>query len=340
MRIILLMDPFIPVPPVHYGGIERVIYDMANEYVAQGHEVTLIAGPGSKSPGRLITYGSNGDGSTKIDYSLLWKLRNILVKEIPHHDVIHNFGRLAFFFPIAWSPIRKIQTYMRYITPGNIRALNRIGVKNIVYTGVSDAIVETGKPGGGTWRTIYNCAPHHQFRFNASVPADAPLVFLGRLERCKGAHSAIAVAKKSGRKLIIAGNISNLPDEKAYFENEILPLVDQDQIRYIGTVDNEQKNDLLSNAAAMLLPIEWFEPFPVVIPESYACGTPVLAFPGGGVAEGIVHGTTGFLSNSVDEMTEQVAMIPSLNRKACREIAELRYSEKAIANEYLNLYKS
>ena len=82
MRIILLMDPFIPVPPVHYGGIERVIYDMANEYVAQGHEVTLIAGPGSKSPGRLITYGSNGDGSTKIDYSLLWKLRNILVKEI------------------------------------------------------------------------------------------------------------------------------------------------------------------------------------------------------------------------------------------------------------------
>jgi len=340
MRILLLMDPFIPVPPIHYGGIERVIYDIACQYVKMGHKVTLIAGPNSKSPGRLITYSVNSDGYTKIKIGVIGELFKILSKEIPNHDVLHNFGRLAFMFPVAWTKIKKIQTYMRYITPGNIRILNRIGVRNMTYTAVSDAIVNTGISGGGKWETVYNCAPIDQFNFVEKVAADVPLVFLGRLERCKGAHTAIKVAKLANRKLIIAGNISNVPKEKEYFYNELQPNFDGELIKYIGTVDNKQKNVLLGNAAAMLLPIEWYEPFPIVLPESFACGTPVLAFPGGGVPEGIQNGLTGFLSNTAEEMAQQVVDIPLLSRKACRIDAELRYSDQAIANKYLNIYQN
>lgn len=340
MRILLLMDPFIPVPPVHYGGIERVIYDIACKYVEMGHEVTLVAGPGSKSPGRLITYGKNGPGSMKIDWSLMRAVRSILLQEIKRHDVVHNFGRLAFLFPIAWSGIRKIQTYMRYITPKNIRMLNLIGVRNTIYTAVSDAIVKTGKPGGGHWETVYNCAPVKQFDFVPEVGKDAPLVFLGRLDRCKGVHNAISVAEKTGKKLIIAGNISHLPHEKAYFYEEVQPRIDGKLVEYIGVVNNEQKNKLLGSAAAMLLPIEWYEPFPVVLPEAFACGTPILAFPGGGVPEGIQQGVTGFLSNTVDEMANDVHRIHKLSRAACLQEALSKYSDTIIAANYLKLYQS
>lgn len=340
MRILLLMDPFIPVPPTHYGGIERVVYDIACKYSELGHEVTIIAGPGSKSPGRLITYGENGDGSMKINYHLLWKLRNILKQEIPRHDVLHNFGRLAFLFPVAWTKIRKVQTYMRYITPGNIKILNRSGVRNMVYTAVSDAIVKTGIAGGGDWRTVYNCAPVRAFTYIPEVPADAPLFFLGRLDRCKGAHSAITVAQLTGRKLIIAGNISTLPHEKEYFYKEIQPRIDGRLVEYIGPVNNEQKNRLLGNAVAMLLPVEWYEPFPVVLPESFACGTPVLAFPGGGVPEGIRVGLTGYLSATAEEMARQVPDIGQLSREACRKEALEKYSDTVIAENYLRIYQS
>jgi glycosyltransferase involved in cell wall biosynthesis len=340
MRIILLMDPFIPVPPLHYGGIERVIYDIACKYVEVGHEVTIIAGPNSKSPGRLITYSENGNGYVKLNFTVLRELYKILKKEIPNHDVIHNFGRLAFLFPVAWTRIRKVQTYMRYITPGNIKWLNRIGCKNITYTAVSDAIVKTGITGGGEWKTVYNCTPIEQFDFVSSVPKDAPLVFLGRLERCKGAHSAIAVAKLTNRKLIIAGNISHLPDEQDYFNNEIMPLVDGELVKYIGVVDNEQKNKLLGGAAAMLLPIEWYEPFPIVLPESFACGTPILAFPNGGVPEGIREGVTGYLCSDVKEMADKVSEIHLLDRRACRNEVEEKYSDIVIAKEYLKIYNS
>lgn len=339
MRILLLMDPWIPVPPTNYGGIERVVYDIACCYKEMGHDVTIIAGPNSKSPGRLITYGKNASTqSIKLDYSLLWKVSSILYREIGKHDVIHNFGRLAYLFPIAWSKIRKVQTYMRYIDQNNIRRLNKLGARNIIYTAVSDAIVNTGAAGGGNWRTVYNCAPVEFFNFSEKVSDEAPLVFLGRLERCKGVHNAIEVAKITGRKLVIAGNISPLPEEKEYFEKELKPHFDNELITYIGVVDNARKNSLLGNAYAMLLPVQWFEPFPIVLPEAYACGTPILAFPGGGVPEGIIEGKTGFISTTAEQMAEQVALIPTISRAYCREIAESKYSDRKIASNYLQIY--
>lgn len=334
------MDPFIPVPPIYYGGIERVMYDIACEYKRMGHSVTIIAGPGSKSPDRLIIYGKNaGKSSSKLNFQLLFSLTTILWKEIGTHDVIHNFGRLAWLFPIAWSSIRKVHTYMRFITPKNVQWLNLIKVRNIVYTGVSQAIVNTGISGGGLWKVVYNCAPIDNFRFQSVSSSDAPLVFLGRLERCKGVHTAIAVALATKQKLIIAGNISDLVEEQEYFKKEIHPKINGTSIVYIGEVDNNKKNDLIGNAKALLLPIEWFEPFPVVLPEAYACGTPVLAFPGGGMEEGVFHEKTGFLCHSIEDMIEKVESITKINRYECRKVAEELYSDKKIANDYLRLYQ-
>lgn len=140
--------------------------------------------------------------------------------------------------------------------------------------------------------------------------------------------------------MIIAGNISPLEEERVYFEKELKPFFDHPLINYIGTVDNTQKNLLLGSALAMLLPVEWFEPFPIVIPESYACGTPILAFPGGGVPEGIEHGLTGFISTSVEEMAAQVELLHQINRSYCRKKAEQQYSRAVIARKYLHTYTS
>ncbi|MGV8879820.1 MAG: glycosyltransferase [Sphingobacteriaceae bacterium] len=338
LKILLLMDPFIPVPPVHYGGIERVIYDIANQYVNLGHQVTLVAGPHSLSPDRLITYGENGSSNPNIHLKTLFEVYRILFKEIKNHDVIHNFGRLAFLIPFLKNSTKKIQTYMRYVDINNIKLIDQINPKNLIYTAVSNIIANTGKTNKSQWRTVYNCAPINQFEFKSDTVSDGYLAFLGRIEKCKGLHNAIKVARQTNRNLIIAGNISDLEHERIYFEREIRPLIDGIQIKYIGPVDNAQKNDLLGNASALLTPVEWLEPFPIIIPEAYACGTPVLGFNNGGIPEGIQHGVTGFISENIGEMSQHVNQISLLSRYECRKNAEKLYSDHKIASDYLNIY--
>jgi glycosyltransferase involved in cell wall biosynthesis len=254
-------------------------------------------------------------------------------------DVIHNFGRLAYLSAaFAWRT-PKVQTYMRTVNPANMRKVQALGGRNVCFTAVSAAIRDTGLPGGGSWRVIYNCASPSTYRFQNHVDPDrAPLVFLGRLERCKGAHTAIEVARRLGRELVVAGNISALPEERAYFERELRPQFDGRLIRYVGVVNDDQKNALLGGAAALLMPIEWEEPFPVVLPEALLCGAPVVAYRRGGVPEGIDHGRTGFLCDSIDEMTAAVRQLSTIDRAHCRAEAEHRFGTDAIVAEYENLY--
>src|SRR5262249_50839731 len=186
---------------------------------------------------------------------------------------------------------------------------------------------------------IYNCAVPNRYPFVADTDAStAPLVFLGRLDRCKGAHHAITVAERLQRRLVIAGNISPLAHEQEYFTHDIEPRIDGRLVSYIGPVNDEQKRHLLGTAAAMLMPIEWEEPFPVVLPEAMLCGTPLIAFRRGGVPEGIDHGRTGFLCDTVDEMTALVGRLGEIDRRAVRGDAERRFSDRAIVSEYERLY--
>ncbi|WP_460694080.1 glycosyltransferase [Mucilaginibacter puniceus] len=339
MRILLLMDPFIPIPPENYGGIERIVYDLANEYVKNGHRVTIVAGPNSKSPDRLITYGKNGPLNPNLNFKNLWLVYNILKTEIPNHDVIHNFGRLAFLVPFFWNKIPKVQSYLREVSRSNIINADLLSPVNLIYTAVSNAIKKTGETAKSRWETVYNCAPIDQFTYKADTPADSYLCFVGRFERVKGLHNAIKVAKLTNKQLIIAGFISHIQHEKRYYEKEIKPYIDGKQIKWIGEVNNAQRNELYRGASALLTPVEWVEPFPVIIPESYACGTPVLGFNLGGIPEGIDHGVTGYISSTVKEMAGQVLKIDKLSRAACRAKAEREYSAEKIANDYFKLYQ-
>lgn len=334
------MDPYIRIPPEHYGGIERVIADLANGLHARGHKVTLWAAPGSKTNADLVPYGQEGEWTQWSNIRNTAVLTARFWKEVRNFDVIHNFGRLAYLTGVLRYNVPKVQTYMRTVNPNNMRKTSMLSAHRMHFTAVSAAIRDTGQVGGGNWSVIYNCAPAHEYRFNPDVDPDmAPLVFLGRLERCKGVHNAIAVARKLNRTLRIAGNISNLSHEKEYFHREIKPHIDDKLITYIGPVNNEEKNELLGTAAAMLMPVEFEEPFPIVLPESLLCGTPVIAFRRGGMPEGIDDGGTGFLSNNVEEMAASVRRLREISRTHCRAEAERRFSSEAIVSEYEQLYR-
>jgi glycosyltransferase involved in cell wall biosynthesis len=170
------------------------------------------------------------------------------------------------------------------------------------------------------------------------VSPDAPLVFLSRLERIKGVHTAIAIAKRAGRPLLIAGNRVDSAGGVAYWESEIQPHLGRDGIEYVGPVNDQEKDALLGTAAAMVVPIEWDEPFGIVFAESLACGTPVISTPRGSVPEIVEHGRHGFVVSSVEEGAAAVARLQEISRRACREHVEAKFAVGVVAQQYLSLY--
>lgn len=340
MKILIVMDPGILVPPKGYGGHERLVYMFAKEYARLGHEVHLLVTSGSVVEGCTVhPFGKEGfppkpwDARKAIPdaWMFLWKHRN-------QFDLIHNFGRLAYLLPVLNHPVKKIMTYGREISSRNINLFNKLPNRNIVYTGCSKNLISR-VTAGGKWEAVYNAIEFEKYNLNAVVSPDAPLMFLGRVERIKGAHTAIKVAKQTGHRLIIAGNISPLPEEQQYFETEIKPHIDNNRIQYVGALNDEQKNYYLGQAKALLFPIEWNEPFGMVMTEAMACGTPVIGFKKGSVPEVVKEGVTGFVVNNKDEMIRVVAKVQEINRSNCRAYSQQQFDVSVIASTYLNLFK-
>jgi glycosyltransferase involved in cell wall biosynthesis len=339
MRILLVMDPYIPVPPRLYGGIERVVADLGNALAERGHSVTLWAAPGSIVRGAVEPFGTEGEWTRWSNVRNTITLAARFATRARQFDVVHNFGRLAYLVPIARRRVAKVQTYMRPVSAGNMQTLAKIGPRSMVYTAVSDAIRRTGAPGGGDWRVVYNCARADKFHLSTDVDGRrAPLLFLARLERCKGAHTAVHVAGAAGRELIVAGNVSTVPHERDYFERELRPLLDAPHVRYVGPVDDTQKIALLRSSAALLTPIEWDEPFPVTLPEAMLCGTPLVTFRRGGTPEGIDDGRTGFVCDTAADMVDAIGRLHTIDRRACRAEAERRFTDGVITSAYESIY--
>jgi glycosyltransferase involved in cell wall biosynthesis len=339
MKILLIMDPGILVPPEGYGGHERLVYMFAQEYLRLGHDVHLLVTTGSKVPGCTVyNFGKQGFPPKKVDalmaiptaWSFLWKHRK-------DFDLVHNFGRLAYLIPILNTSIKKIMTYGREINKKNIKIANRFPTQNLVFTGCSINISSAGQV-AGRWETVYNAIEFDKYFLRPCVPSNAPLIFLGRLEKVKGCHTAIKVAKATNSNLIIAGNISSLSEEKAYFKKEIEPFVDGKQIQYVGQVNDEQKNHYLGQSKALLFPIEWNEPFGMVMVEAMACGTPVVGFRKGAVPEIVNEGMSGYIVSDMQKMIEAINLIPYISRTKCRQIAQSRFDVKVIAREYLGQF--
>jgi glycosyltransferase involved in cell wall biosynthesis len=233
--------------------------------------------------------------------------------------------------------VPKIKSYGRDPMMKNIKkavSLSRRG--SMVFTGCSDYITRQIQTEGEAY-TIYNSVPIERYTPVYSTEEDAPLVFLGRIEDAKGTHIAVEVARKTNRRLVIAGNIS--PGYEGYFERTVKPYVNR-RIQYVGPVNDAQKNELLGKAAAFLMPIQWNEPFGIVMAEAMACGTPVLAFPYGSVPEVIQDGVNGFICMDVEEMERKIADVGSLDRRTVRRIVEERFSNDTIVEEYLRLYEA
>jgi glycosyltransferase involved in cell wall biosynthesis len=334
------MDPGILVPPKGYGGHERLVYMFAKEYASLGHEVHLLVTNGSEVEGCTVHgYGKEGFPPKKFDalmaipkvWWFLWKNRN-------KFDLIHNFGRLAYLLPVLNHSVKKIMTYGREISTSNIININKLINQNIIFTGCSENLVSRGNV-AGRWKTVYNAIDFSKYILVEKVADDAPLMFLGRIERVKGCHTAIKVALETGNKLFIGGNVSPLEDEKKYFEEEIKPFIDGTQIVFLGPLNDELKNTYLGQAKALLFPIEWNEPFGMVMVEAMACGTPVIAFSRGSVPEVVSNGVNGFLVNNTNEIISKIMLVNKLNRKKCYEYARSVFDVKVISKHYINLFQ-
>ena len=340
LRIAITVDPYLPVPPMLYGGIERVIDFLVRGLVERGHQVTMFAHPQSRTAGTLIPYGKPPHFGLLLRLIELGQVGFQLWRRRSEFDLVHSFGRLAALLPIL--PLRslpKVQSYQRAIPWQGVTQAVRVAGPSLYFTGCSTSLYrERPQHGdyGGQWQTIFNGVDVTKYQCVPSVQSDAPLVFLGRIEPVKSPHHAIAIAKACGRQLILAGNCERT--HHTYFAREIAPYIDGTHIRYVGPVTDAQKNAILGAATALLMPIEWEEPFGIVMVEAMACGTPVIGFARGSVREIVHDGINGFICQTVDEAAAAVARVRTLDRVTVRADCEARFSSTVIVSAYERLY--
>jgi glycosyltransferase involved in cell wall biosynthesis len=338
MRILITADPEIEVPPKLYGGIERVVDGLVRRYRARGHEVCLVAKPGSDCPADAF-HPWPGASSLSSSDSLrnAWALRKAVRAFRP--DVLHSFSRIAYLTPLLRGRTPIVMSYQRDPTPRTVGLAVRLaGPQVLRFTGCSDYIAGLGRQAGGEWEGIPNFAEMDALHFSPTVAPDAPLVFLSRVEHIKGAHWAIEIARRTGQRLIIAGNHSDSGPEGAYWRDKIVPELGHDGVEYVGAVNDVQKNKLLGAARAMIVPIQWNEPFGIVFAESLACGTPVISCPRGSLTEIVRPGIDGFLIRSIEEGVQAVGRLHTIDRATCRRRAEDAYSPDSVVDRYLDLY--
>jgi glycosyltransferase involved in cell wall biosynthesis len=334
LRIALTADPELPVPPIHYGGIERIVDMLARGLIARGHEVTVFAHPDSTTVGRLIPWPGRTSRS-RLDSSrnAATLARRVLAK---HFDLVHSFSRIAYLAPILPLPIPKLMTYQREICPRSIRLGHTLSRGTLWFSAISRWMMRDVEK-VGTWRLVFNGVPLAAYEYRSNPGPGAPLVFLGRIEEIKGPHLAIEIARRANVPLVIAGNVP--PEHQSWFDKNIAPHIDGERVAYIGSANDTQKNELLGRALALLMPILWEEPFGIVMAEAMACGTPVLGLARGAVPEVIEHGITGFISGDLDGLVGAVGRLNEIDRAACRKRVETLFSDAAVTEAYLAVYR-
>ena len=336
MRILLTCDPEIPVPPTLYGGVERLVDGLARGYKNEGHEVYLVANPGSTCVYTIKNYkwpAVHSRGFKNILKNALFLLK--VVNEVKP-TVVHSFSRLLYGYPLFLTKkIPFLQTYGRKISPKTTSFALKLAGEKLHFTSCA-AHMLAGLPNQQAFTPVFNFTDVDYFTYDPTVER-THLMFLGRIENIKGTKEAIEAAIKTGNQIIVAGNIQ--PGHDTYFEEEIKLLLEHPLVEYVGPVDDEKKRFYLQRAKALLFPIKWEEPFGIVLAEAMACGTPVIGFDRGSVPEVVQEGKNGFIVENVDEMALAVNKVKTLDNQQIRRDAEMRFSPKNITNKYLELIR-
>jgi len=338
MRILLTADPGLPVPPTGYGGVERIIDSLVREYRHRGHTVGLLAQTGSTcAADQLYSWPAAAGKPRPGVLRGASALSRCIAAFRP--EILHSFSRLAFMLPQLTRSLPKVMSFQRHTGGASVRWASRLARGSLRFTGCSDFICSMGSRAGGEWTTISNFVDLGKYPFAPRVDKDAPLVFLSRIESIKGPDVAIDLAVASGRRLVLAGNRPQGGAELEYWKRRIEGRIGRDGVEWIGEVNDAQKKDLLQKACALVVPIQWDEPFGIVFVEALACGTPVITCARGAAPEIVEDGRTGFFMTDINSGVAAVARLGEIERAACRGAAEARFGSGRCAGQYLGLFR-
>ena len=336
-RLLVVADPIIPVPPSGYGGTERILGYLIEELATRGYPITLIAAKGSRSPGKLIEMADTRHLPRPSRGVAKMRFRSTLRRELARHDIVHSVVRLDYLKPALNRDIPKVLTFHNHVDAAEMARVSRDARGPIIFTACGSRMIDHVKH-LGDWRTVHNCVPVETY--SQGKAADPPyVVFLGRITRVKGAHTAIQAALDAGVVIKVAGSVGSAPDDARYFE-EIAPLLHKPGVEHVGEVDDAAKGPLLGGAVALLNPVEWDEPFGIVNVEALACGTPVIAFPRGEIPEIIRPGVTGMLVEDGAAMARAIREVASIDRDACRADAVTRFDVSVMADRFIDIYEA
>lgn len=356
MKIAQIAPPWIPVPPKQYGGTESVIHSLVEEQVAQGHDVTLFAPGDAKTSARLVSFFPKSLIESGVPWSAHLKAFYHLKKAVDQvreqeFDIVHSHLSASadlYLFPLTSSLTTPHVTTLHSHFPFDHTTSGWGGDADHYYMDWAPAvplvaISETARK-QETYPVrfvgvAYNGLDMSQYHSKAKKREDF-FVWLGRFTPEKGPHLAIEVAKRANVPLVLAGTIDRyLASSVSYFNEQIKPQVDKEQIKYVGPVNMKQKVRLLSRARGFLNPIQWEEPFGIVMIEAMALGCPVISFDRGAAPEIIVSGETGFLVKDVDEMVECIPRIDEIDRDALPAYVDQHFSACVMAEKYAEIYE-
>jgi glycosyltransferase involved in cell wall biosynthesis len=323
------------VPPRLYGGTERVVSVLTDELVSQGHAVTLFASGDSRTTATLVAACDKAQRLVGcIDPLAAHMLMLEQVAQRSHEfDIIHYHVAPLHFPLVRRMTTPHLTTLHGRLDLADIKPLYE-EFSEVPLVSISDA-QRAPLPHQNWVGTVHHGLREQDYEFHRE--AGSYLAFLGRISREKRVDRAIEIAKACGSPLKIAAKVD--PTDVLYFENEIAPLMEHPLVEFIGEIPDSEKSAFLGHARAFLFPIDWPEPFGLVMIESLACGTPVVAFRGGSVAEVIEHGVTGFIVDDLDQAIDATKRTHRLDRCACRDAFSRRFSGPRMAAAYVQLYR-
>ena len=336
MKIAQVAPLFESVPPQGYGGTERVVSYLTEELVRQGHQVTLFASGDSVTQAHLVAACPR---ALRLDEQCVDQLAHCMVllehvfRQAPTFDLLHfHIDYLHFPLSVRQRVPHVTTLHGRLDIPDLMPVYQTFPRMPVV--SISDA-QRLPLPGLQWQGTVYHGLPEDLYTFQ-----DTPgsyLAFLGRISPEKGIEQAIAIARQAGMPLKIVAKIDQV--DREYFQSVVQPLLDDPLVEYLGEMGERDKNAFLGQAYALLFPIDWPEPFGLVMIEALACGTPVIAYGRGSVPEVLEDGVTGWIVAGRDDAIQAIAQVSTLSRRRCRQTFEERFSATRMTQDYVQIYQ-